>query len=247
MLTNPVYAGAYAYGKTRHERYVDEQGVVRKRVRRLPEPNGRCSFPTIIRATSIGRPTRPTKPASLATPDRSRTRPAAPCEKAQRCSRASPPVAIAAGGCAPTIAARNATPGYHCAGKHIVEGRGVYCLNVGGVQIDQAVVQAILAAVTPAGVEAAAAAAEQLEADDDAALGQWRREVERRALRERSGPNGAIAPSIPRTAWSPAASKPNGSRRCATLHQAEAELARREQQRRQQHACRSRRPRGPRR
>ena len=36
MLTNPVYAGAYAYGKTRQERYVDDQGIVRQRVRRLP-------------------------------------------------------------------------------------------------------------------------------------------------------------------------------------------------------------------
>ncbi|MBZ5729053.1 MAG: recombinase family protein, partial [Acidobacteriia bacterium] len=30
ILTNPVYAGAYTYGKTRYERYVDEQGVVKK-------------------------------------------------------------------------------------------------------------------------------------------------------------------------------------------------------------------------
>lgn len=36
ILTNPVYAGAYAYGKTRCERYVDEQGTVKKRLRHLP-------------------------------------------------------------------------------------------------------------------------------------------------------------------------------------------------------------------
>jgi len=36
VLTNPVYAGAYVYGKTRQERYVDESGKVRKRLRRLP-------------------------------------------------------------------------------------------------------------------------------------------------------------------------------------------------------------------
>ena len=36
VLTNPVYAGAYAYGKCRHERYVDEQGTPRKRTRLLP-------------------------------------------------------------------------------------------------------------------------------------------------------------------------------------------------------------------
>ena len=31
-----MYAGAYTYGKTRYERYVDEHGVVRKRMRHLP-------------------------------------------------------------------------------------------------------------------------------------------------------------------------------------------------------------------
>ena len=36
VLTNPVYAGAYTYGKTRQERYVDETGRLRKRLRRLP-------------------------------------------------------------------------------------------------------------------------------------------------------------------------------------------------------------------
>ena len=34
---------------------------------------------------------------------------------------------------------RTASPGYHCAGKNIVEGRGCYCLNVGAMQIDETV------------------------------------------------------------------------------------------------------------
>jgi len=36
VLSSPVYAGAYVYGKTRCERYVDEHGRVRKRVRPRP-------------------------------------------------------------------------------------------------------------------------------------------------------------------------------------------------------------------
>src|SRR6185369_4611145 len=32
---------------------------------------------------------------------------------------------------------RNSTPGYHCAGKDLVNGRGVYCLNIGGLAIEQ--------------------------------------------------------------------------------------------------------------
>lgn len=42
VLTSPVYAGAYAFGKSRRERYVDEHGQPRKRTRKLPRKNGRC-------------------------------------------------------------------------------------------------------------------------------------------------------------------------------------------------------------
>ena len=71
------------------------------------------------------------------------------------------------------------TPGYHCHGRNLAEGRAQRCLSIGGIQIDQAVVEAFLAALTPAGVEAALAAAEALAADRDSALAQWRKEVER--------------------------------------------------------------------
>src|SRR5215469_3108142 len=37
VLTNPVYAGAYAYGKSRHEVILDATGARRKRVRKLPQ------------------------------------------------------------------------------------------------------------------------------------------------------------------------------------------------------------------
>src|SRR3954471_1234389 len=36
VLSNPVYAGAYTYGKTRRERYLDATGRVRQRTRHLP-------------------------------------------------------------------------------------------------------------------------------------------------------------------------------------------------------------------
>ncbi len=36
VLTNPVYAGAYAYGKSRHEVTLDSSGARKKRVRKLP-------------------------------------------------------------------------------------------------------------------------------------------------------------------------------------------------------------------
>jgi predicted DNA-binding transcriptional regulator AlpA len=47
------------------------------------------------------------------------------------------------------------------------------------VQIDEAVAQAFLGALAPAGIEAALAAAERMQADHDGALAQWRLAVER--------------------------------------------------------------------
>lgn len=74
---------------------------------------------------------------------------------------------------------RFAAPGYHCAGKNIVNGRGEYCLNIGGVQIDAAVAEAFLAALAPAGLEASLQAIEQFDADHETTLAQFRRDVER--------------------------------------------------------------------
>jgi DNA-binding transcriptional regulator YdaS (Cro superfamily) len=72
-----------------------------------------------------------------------------------------------------------ATPGYRCSANDLGDGGGHYCFQVGAVGIDKAVADAFLDAITPAAVEAALLALEQLEADRDAALRQWRLEVER--------------------------------------------------------------------
>src|SRR5437667_8540926 len=74
---------------------------------------------------------------------------------------------------------RNSTPGYHCSGKDIVEGRGQYCLTIGGLAIEQAVANAFLEAVTPAALDATLLTVQQLQSNHDAALSQWRLEVER--------------------------------------------------------------------
>lgn len=55
----------------------------------------------------------------------------------------------------------------------------MYCLNVGGVAIDQAVANAFLEAVTPAAVDAMRIAANQAKDDRDAAMAQWRLQIER--------------------------------------------------------------------
>ncbi|MER9637930.1 zinc ribbon domain-containing protein [Mesorhizobium sp. M0228] len=50
-----------------------------------------------------------------------------------------------------------------CRHKVFVEGRGVYCLNIGGLQIDEAVVAAFLEALEPVRRAATLEAARRLE------------------------------------------------------------------------------------
>ena len=179
VLTSPVYAGAYVYGRTRHERYVDEQGHIRKRVRRLP-PSAwgvllRDHHPGFIdwetyaanqqRLASNTRP-RPHDPGGAVREG------AALLQGLATCGRCGRRLGVFYSG-------RNSAPGYHCAGDSIVNGRGEHCLRIGGRQLDHAVATVFLAALGPAGVEAALQAAEQLEADHDGALAQWRLQVER--------------------------------------------------------------------
>ncbi len=179
VLTSPVYAGAYVYGKTRHQRYVDEQGRVRKRVRKLPRSEWGVLIPDHHEGY-IDWVTYEANQARIATNIRPQPHQGG---GAVREGAALLQGLATCGHCGRRLRThyrgRNHTPGYHCAGKNVVEGRGVYCLNVGGVQIDQAVTDAFLEALKPAGIKAALAAAEQLEANHDAALDQWRLAVER--------------------------------------------------------------------
>jgi DNA invertase Pin-like site-specific DNA recombinase/uncharacterized protein YndB with AHSA1/START domain len=179
ILTNPVYAGAYTYGKTRYERYVDEQGVVRKRARHLPMDQ----WSVLIRDHHPGFIDWATFEANQARLD-SNTRPQPhQAGGAVREGSALLQGLVTCGHCGRRLhvhyRGRNSTPGYHCAGKDLVNGRGVYCLNVGGTVIEQAVADAFLHAITPAAIEATRMSVEQLHANHDAALSQWRLEVER--------------------------------------------------------------------
>jgi transposase len=230
ILTNPVYAGAYCYGKSRRERYVDEEGQIKKRIRLLPQ----SEWAVLIPEHHPGYINWSTYEANQARLD-SNTRPQPhQAGGALREGTALLQSIATCGHCGRRLRThyrgRNITPGYHCAGKDIVSGRGVYCLNVGGLQIDEAVTQAFLEALEPAGVQAALIAAEQLEADHDAALAQWQLAVERaryeaekaeRRYRAVEPENRLVARGL-EAEW---------EQRLRELDQAQAELARRQQQR----------------
>jgi DNA invertase Pin-like site-specific DNA recombinase len=179
VLTNPVYAGAYAYGKSRTERYVDEQGVVRKRIRYLPMNEWQVLIPnhhpgflewTAFQANQarIGNNIHP-EPHQAGGAVREGS---ALLQGIARCGHCGRRLRTYYRG-------KNSAPGYYCGGKDVVNGRGLYCLNVGGVSIDDAVANAFLEAITPAAVEASLLAFQQLQANRDVALQQWRLEVER--------------------------------------------------------------------
>lgn len=179
VLKNPTYAGAYTYGKTRVERYIDEAGRVRKRVRRLPQSEwqvlihehheGFIDWETYeTNQQRIARNTRPRRHKAGGAVREG----AALLQGLARCGHCGRRLRVYYSG-------KNSTPGYHCPGQELVNGRGTYCLRVGGVRIDQTVSKIFLMAIGPEAIEAAVEAADRLEQGHDQALSQWRLEVER--------------------------------------------------------------------
>jgi DNA invertase Pin-like site-specific DNA recombinase len=230
VLTHPAYAGAYTFGRTRTERYVDDDGVVRTRRRKLPQHEwevcitghheGFVDWETYqANQTRIGGNIRPKahEPGTGAVREG-----CALLQGLATCGVCGRKLAVYYSG------KHTAAPGYYCTGKgKLVEGRGMHHLRIGGTAIDAAVADAVLAALSPAALQACLAAAEQLEDDHDAALAQWRREVERagytastaeRRYRAVDPDNRLVARGL-EAAWEQALSE---------LAAAQAELARRE-------------------
>ena len=180
VLESPVYAGAYAFGKTRRERYLDEHGNTRQRMRRLPQ----AEWGVLIwehHPGFIDQATYEKNRERIASNTRPRAHQAG---GAVREGSALLQGIAVCGRCGRKLKVHyqgrrgHKSPAYHCPASILVANRGSWCVRVGGGQIDQAVVGALLAALTPAGVKAALQAAEALEADHDAALAQWRLQVE---------------------------------------------------------------------
>jgi DNA invertase Pin-like site-specific DNA recombinase len=229
ILTHPVYAGAYVYGKTRFERYIDEHGTLKARRRVLPAGQWQVLIPGHhigyidwdtyqANQVRIGANTRPRahQPGTGAVREG-----CALLQGLATCGVCGRKLAVYYDG--PT----KATPGYYCATGSLVNGRGVFHMRIGGIAVQTAVVEAFLAALAPAALQACLAAAQQLEDGHDAALAQWRREVERarytaakaeRRYRAVDPDNRLVARGL-ETEWEHA---------LAELASAETELARRE-------------------
>ena len=182
VLTNPVYAGAYAFGKTRRERYVDEHGRPRKRTRKLP----REEWEVLIwdhHPGYIDSATFEANQAQLASNTRPRAhepggavREGAGAASGDRRVR---PLRAQAQGALPGQA-RSQEPRLSLPRQRY--GRGPRasgaCASAAGGSTRRSPARCSTA-LTPAGVKAALRAAEALEQDHDAALAQWRLQVER--------------------------------------------------------------------
>jgi DNA invertase Pin-like site-specific DNA recombinase len=229
-LTHPAYAGAYVYGRTRDERYLDGGGVLRKRRRKLPRDQWEVLIPD-------HHPGFIDWDTYLANQDRIggniRPQPRQPGTGAVREGCALLQGLASCGVCGRKLAVfyrgpAKPVPNYYCQGAgELVEGRGTRHMNVGGQAIDAAVAEAFLAALAPAALRACLTAAEQLEEGHDAALAQWRRQLEQaryaatkaeRRYRAVEPDNRLVARGL-ETEWNTALQQ---------LADAEAELARRE-------------------
>jgi DNA invertase Pin-like site-specific DNA recombinase len=178
VLTNAVYAGAYVYGKTRQERYIDDAGEVRKRLKRLPPDQwgvlihdhhpGFIDWATFeanqMRLSANTHPT-PNEGVGALREGSALLQGIALCGHCGRTLRVA-------------YSGRSAVASYYCPGDTLANGRGQACVRVGGQRIQQAVTAAVLAAVQPAALQAALEGAEELDSAEQAALAQWQQQLE---------------------------------------------------------------------
>ncbi|MBV9206231.1 MAG: recombinase family protein [Actinobacteria bacterium] len=180
-LTHPAYAGAYVYGRTRKERYLDPSGALRQRSRRLPRDQWEVLIPDHHPGFTDW-DTYQANQARIGTNIRPQAR--QPGTGAVREGCALLQALATCGTCGRKLAIFYAgpsrcVPNYYCQGSaELVNGRGARHMSVGGQAIDAAVAAAFLAALEPAAMDACLTAARQLEDGHDAALAQHQRQVE---------------------------------------------------------------------
>lgn len=184
VLSSPVYAGAYAYGKTRSHVELDEHGGRHKRVRRVSDPKQWSVFLPdhhqgfIDWQTYEANRKRMTQNVNTGfghgMSDQS---------GAVREGRGLLQGLILCGHCGRRLRVqyqgRKSVPRYHCCGMVTMQGQSSSCLSIGGQQIDNLIAEVFLEAMEPARISATLGAAERIEADREALLAQWRHSVER--------------------------------------------------------------------
>jgi excisionase family DNA binding protein len=179
FLTNPAYAGAFVFGRSRTEKRLDERGRVRTRQVDLPLEQWSVCIPE-------HHPGYVSWDEYLATRERLRQnviRPgegggaaregAALLQGIVRCGRCGRRMQVAYSGNGGRV------PRYACVRAHHLHGTDHACQSLGGLRLEKAVAGAFLEAVTPAGLRASAQAIEELERQHEERLAGQRLALER--------------------------------------------------------------------
>ncbi len=182
ILTHPAYAGAYVYGRTRGEQYIDDSGAPAGRRRAVPRPEdwrvlitghhpGYIDWDTYLANTA--RLAANMAPARGGDGTGATREGCALLQGLAICGTCGRRLGVFYRGPA------KSAPGYQCNGGVLVGGgQGRRCTRVSGVRVDPAVAGHVLEALTPLALQAALDAADQIEAGHDAALDQWHRQAE---------------------------------------------------------------------
>jgi hypothetical protein len=179
FLTNPAYAGTFAFGKTRQEKHIDADGQIRVKTIELPVEQWSVCLPE-------HHPGYVSWDEYLATRARLRgnVRPRgegggaaghgnALLQGLIRCGRCGRRMQVAYSGTTGNV------PRYLCSAGHITHATGRICGSLGGTRLDSAVAGAFLDAVTPAAVAATAGAIGELTDQHDARVEGQRLALER--------------------------------------------------------------------
>jgi excisionase family DNA binding protein len=179
LLTNPVYAGAFVFGRTRQEKHVDANGEVRVRTFEVPIEEWSVCLPD-------HHPGYVTWEEYLANRERLRAnvRPRGEGGGAAREGGALLQGLLRCGRCGRRMqVAYSGNDGhrvrYACVRGFHLHGTEATCQTLGGGRLDKAVAAAYLEAVTPAGVAASTSAIAELTEQHDARLAGQRLALER--------------------------------------------------------------------
>jgi transposase len=179
LLTNPVYAGAFVYGRSRQEKRVDADGQVRVKTVRVPVEEWSVCLPQ-------HHPGYVSWEEYLATRERLRAnvRPRGEGGGAAREGRALLQGLVRCGRCGRRMRVAYSGDGgrcvrYACLTGFSHHGTDATCQSLGGGRLDQAVAAAFLDAVTPAGAGVSSGAIAELTDQHDARVAGQRLALER--------------------------------------------------------------------
>ena len=179
LLTNPAYAGAFVFGRTRTEKRLDRDGHVRAKAVELPLEEwsvclpehhpGYVSWAEYLRTRErLRQNVRPRGEGGGAARKGS-----ALLQGLVRCGRCGRRMQVAYSGSGGRVAR------YACVRGHVLHHTPSSCQTLGGTRLDKAVADAFLEAVSPAGLRASSQAVEQLEHQHKERLAGQRLALER--------------------------------------------------------------------